>query len=116
MKIGPFTVTRGSILPYEIWVTTPQSVKKASDGSVTVVEKPYTRELYLKVKIKVDKDEADQIESFITYGASFRRQTWTFQDGYGVDFTVRYWDDEIRKRVIRASNIVELSLLLRVEV
>ena len=115
MIIGPFTVSRGSIVPYTIEHRTPQKVRIAGDGSVTVVERAYTNARFFRVKIRVDKDEASSIASFLVSGVGYRRQTFSFTDGYGDVFTVRYWDDTVRERAV-VSGVVELDLLFRREV
>lgn len=115
MIIGPFTVTRGTITPYTIDVLTPQKTRKAGDGSVTVAAKGYLREVFLRAKVKVGKDEADQIESFLTYGMDFATGTFNLTDGYGDVYVVRFWDKRVRKRA-SAANLVELDLLFRQEV
>lgn len=115
MKIGPFTLSRGSLTPYTEERTTRQTTRIAADGSVTVVDKIYKRETFFRMKTRIPKTEADTIVGFLSDGAGFARDPFTIQDAWGKTFTVRFWDRRIKKRVI-SSNLVELDLLFREEI
>jgi hypothetical protein len=115
MKIGPFTLSRGQLLPARYEGTTPQGRIIAADGSPVIVEHPYAKEEFLRVKVKLPKIEADTIAGYLEDGVGFARETTTIEDGYGKTFVVRYWDKRVRRTVV-ASNVVELDLLFRKEV
>lgn len=115
MKIGPYTVSRGSLIPYTVERRASQTRRKAADGSITVVEKPDRTERYFHTKIKVPRAEANKIADFLETGVGYARDTFTLVDGFGTSFTVRFWDGRVRERFV-ASNVVELDLLFRREV
>ena len=115
MKIGPFTLSRGTLLPYTEERKTSQSTRVAPDGSVTVVDQIYTRETFFRAKVRIPKDEADVIVGYLTDGVGFARDTFSLEDGFGVTFTVRFWDRRLRKKTI-SSNLIELDLLFREEI
>ena len=114
MKIGPYTVSRGTMLPYIEEDRRTATVRTAADGSIVVTEQAFSSEVYFRVKIKVPRGEARDIRGFLR-GVGYARDTFTYEDGFGVAHTVRFMDSKIRRRNI-AGGLVELDLLLREEV
>lgn len=115
MQIGPFTLSRGQIVPATTDYKTPQKTVLAYDGSVTVIDYGFPDEEFIRAKVRLPEDEADKIISFLRNGMGYARTAFSIVDGYGDTHVVRFWDRKIRKRVI-ASNVVELDLLFRKEV
>ena len=114
MEIGPFTISRGTMIPYVAEFRTDQVRKKAADGSVTVVEQAFTeREEFFRAKVKIPRAEGEDLANFLD-AKGFARDTFTYKDGFGVSFTVRFWDRRIRKRYI-TGGLMELDLLFRKE-
>lgn len=115
LKIGPYTVTRGALLPYSMSGVTTQSVDEALDGSVVVVDAPYVARIF-EATIQVPVNEAEDILGFIVNGARFSAVPFVVVDGYGTARLVRWWGGrEIEQRLI-ASGIVEMTLKFREEV
>ena len=114
MQIGPFTVSRGTMIPYVEDDRTSQVRKVAGDGSITVVEQGFASELFFRAKIKVPRDEGTKIRDFLL-AKGYASETFTYIDGFGTSFTVRFWDRRVRRRNIGGS-LVELDLLFRQEI
>lgn len=114
MQIGPHTVTRGTMVPYRLEARTSQLRKVAADGSVTVIDQLFNRELYIRAKIKVPNAEADTIAGFLE-AVGFARDTFSLEDAFAVVRTVRFWDRRIRRNHI-AGGLTEMDLLFRQEV
>lgn len=113
MEIGPFTITRGTMIPYIEDERTSQVRKVAGDGSVTVVEQEFGEEQFFRAKIKVPRTEALQIRDYLK-AKRFAGETFTYKDGFGVSFTVRFWDRRVRRRNV-AGGLTEMDLLFREE-
>jgi hypothetical protein len=115
LKIGPFELSRGTLVPYTEERATKQTTRIAADGSVTVVDKSYNRETFFRAKVRLPLDEAKRIVGFLSDGVGFARDTFTLEDGFGITHTVRFWDRKIKQRSISA-DLVELDLLFRREI
>ena len=116
MIIGPITVSRGTLTPYVVEAKAAQSRRVAGDGSVVTVEQPFTSEEFFQAKIRVPRDEAAVIKAFLEgAGAGFSRSTFTLVDGFGVSYTVRYWDRQVRV-IYGAGDMAEMDLLFRREI
>jgi hypothetical protein len=114
MQIGPYTITRGTMVPYQVDDETRQVKLEAEDGSVTVTEPAFNSVRFMRPKIKVPQAEAVEIANFLL-AVGYARDTFTYVDGFGTSHTVRYWDKKIRQRNI-AGGLVEMDILLRREV
>lgn len=114
MKIGPYTITRGSLTPYVAEGRTSQVTKVAGDGSVTVIEQLHDAEEFMRAKIRVPKAEAETIKAFLE-ALGFARDTTTIEDGFGTVFTVRFWDRRVRIRHV-GNELGEMDLLFREEI
>lgn len=114
MKIGPYTITGGTISPYKVTDRAEQQHSIDGDGGVITFPSPFDTQ-YLKVQFRCDIGTADNIASFIKYGMGYRRDPWTFVDPFGASKTVRYWDGDINRMYI-APDLVEMTMTLRVEV
>ena len=114
MKIGPYTITGGTISPYAVTDRAEQQDSIDGDGGVITFPSPFDTQ-YLKIRFRCDIGTADNIASFIRFGMGFRRDAWTFIDPLGVSLTVRYWADDIDRMYI-APDLVEMKMTLRVEV
>jgi len=116
VQIGPITVSRGTLTPYVQESRTAQTRKIAGDGSVVVTDQPFAFEEFFRARIKVDRDEARVIKSFLEgAGAGFARNTFVLVDGFGVSYTVRFWDRRVRLTYIKA-DLVQMDLLFRREI
>lgn len=114
LKIGPYLVTKGALLPYEERGETDQDVDITSDGGVVVHERPFDTE-YIRAVIKCQLDEARVISGYLRNGVRYRAIPFTIVDGFGTSRLVRFWDRRVRSRHLGA-NRVELDLLFRQEV
>lgn len=113
MKIGPYTVTRGQIIPFEEYSNSEQTRLVLSDGSAAVSD-DFDAE-FKKVTIKVTRAEALNIRGFIRHAARYAAEAFEIYDDYGASWLVRYWDDRITMGTV-ASSTVEMVMIFRVEV
>lgn len=114
MQIGPYVISRGTMVPYGEDDTTSQTRKVAGDGSVTVVDQAFGEESFFRAKIKIPQAEAKTIRNYLL-AVGFARDTFSMIDGFGVTHTVRFWDKRVRRRNI-AGGLVEMDLLFREEI
>lgn len=115
MEIGPFVVSRGAMVPYNVDFRTPQIANEAMDGAIVVTEKPYNKTRFIRAVIKVPFAEGLQISTFLSSGVRFKAIPFIIKDGFGQTWNVRFWDKRVREKHL-AGGPVLLDLLFRVEV
>lgn len=112
--IGPYEVTRGEILPYRIDAKSPQAAVTTRSGAVYVAERPF-QEQFFSVKLSDSRALLMEVFDFIRYGCRFRAVPFTYIDGRGTSWLVRYWgrnDIRINDEGVQAT----MTLVLRKEV
>lgn len=114
MKIGPYTVSRGAILPLTETTESEQTQTVMLDGSVAIFD-DWDCELK-KVRIRVPRAEALNIRGFLRYGVRYAALPFEIQDDYGNTWWVRYWGGSKIDMETIVSNLVEMNLVFRVEV
>ena len=115
LKIGPFTVSRGALIPYNETFETDQTKMKDGDGGAVVVSRPYVNTM-IRVTIKVPRDEARMIANYLAHNVKFAGLPLTLVDGLGTTRTVRFWDDKVNKKYLAGGSLVQMNLLFREEV
>ena len=113
MEIGPFTLTRGSLTPYDEEGRTRQNVMEAEDGSIYVHDRTATK--FIRCKVKLNRTEANAVAGYLENGARYAAEAFTLKDDFNIQWNVRFWGGRVKRRSI-ASNVVELDLMFRVEV
>jgi len=113
MKIGPYTVTRGMIVPFDEYSNSEQTRLELSDGAVAISDDWDTE--FKKCTIKVSRGEALNIRGFLRRSARYSAEPFEIIDDYGTTWWVRYWDSKINMATA-VSNIVEMVMVFRVEV
>ena len=112
--IGPYTITRGAIIPYETESQTDQSVNIDGDGGVVVTELPYS-EQFMKVQIRGTVEEMEAVKGFIETGVRFSAVPFNVIDDWNTTHYVRFWGNKVTKKLI-APGICEMELLFRKEI
>lgn len=113
-RIGPYTLEKGALLPYEERSSTEQGHSVDGDGGVIVHEYPYD-EFYIRAVVKCSVTEANTIEGYLRNGVRYKAIPFQIEDGFGTTRLVRFWDDRVIKKHLGADR-VELDLLFREEV
>jgi hypothetical protein len=113
-KIGPYTIIRAAIIPYETESQTGQVWDVDGDGGVVVTEQPYV-ERFMKVTIRGTNEEMEAVKGFIETGVRFKAVPFNVTDDWNTIHLVRYWGDKVTKKLI-APGICEMELLLRKEI
>jgi hypothetical protein len=115
MTIGPYTVTRGAMVPFTFEATSPQIAVETEDLEVVVAEKTANSVEYIRAVIKEPIDNGMNISNYLKYGVRFKAIPFTVQDDYGTTWLVRFWDRRVKRRHL-GGDLVELDLLFRIEV
>jgi hypothetical protein len=113
MIIGPYTVSRGTLLPWEEEAATKQKWNEALDGSVGVVDDYAVT--FIKGHIIVPWPEAMDIKGFLENGMRFAATVFILEDSRGIQHSVRWWQKRVRAQE-RAVDQCKIDLLFRVEV
>jgi len=114
MMIGPYTITRGAVLPYEEEFSSDQVIQKDGNGDVIVSGNDYT-DSFLKVTISAEKELLDTIANFLKNNNRFAALPFTLVDGFGVTKLVRLWDNKFKK-VYQGNNFGTIEIIVREEV
>lgn len=114
VSIGPWSVTRGPILPHRRQSKTSQKVDKAEDGSVGVSDAHYDDDI-LYVLIRADITTISDIYHWIKNGVRYSARAFQYTDENGVELTVRYWKNTVQYRII-GGDLAEMELPLRKEI
>lgn len=114
IDIGPYTIERGELLPRKDSYKSGQKKMVDGDGQVVVVEAPYD-ERFFTARMKGTKDEIEDVVAYLRATGRYSAAAITVVDGYGVSRSMRLWENSIEWRTV-ASNLIEVSLLLREEV
>lgn len=114
ITFGSYTIERGELLPREDTLESGQSRMVDGDGQVVVIEAPFD-EYFFTARVKGSKDEIEDLVAYLRTTARYSASAITVVDGYGVSRSMRLWQDKISRRTV-ASDLVELSLVLREEV
>jgi hypothetical protein len=114
VHIGPYTIVRGAIIPYEINSQSEQDAEVDGAGGVVVSERPYA-EQFMKAMILGTVEEIAAVRGFIENGVRFRAVPFNFVDDWNNTHLVRYWSGVATQKFI-APGICEMELLLRKEI
>ena len=114
LVIGPYTISRGAILPLEAESETDQIVNVDGDGGVVVTETTY-HEQFLKMNIRGTLEEMEAIKGFIENGVRFRAVPFNVTDEWNNTYYVRFWNKKASWKLV-APGICEMDLLLRKEI
>ena len=115
ITIGPYTITRGEILPMERESRTAQNVEESEDGSVYVVERDYD-EMFLKSRVKDSLSNIENLVYFLRNGVRYSAVPFFITDGFGRSWNVRYWGGRNIKWTMIGASLFEMNLVFRVEV
>jgi hypothetical protein len=113
-KVGPYTLTRGAIIPFETEGQTDQVVNTDGDGGVIVTEVPYS-EQFLKAVIRGTVEEMEAVKGFIETGVRFSAVPFNIVDDWNTTWFVRFWGTKVTKKLI-APGLCEMELLFRKEI
>lgn len=113
MIIGPYTVSRGTLVPYEMYSQSQQARIELMDGAVCVAEDVDAQ--FMKATFRVPLEEAMNIQGYLRNSVRYSAEAFTITDDFGASWSVRYWDSKIGATVIGGS-ITEMVCLFRVEV
>lgn len=114
LKIGPYELVKGALLPYDERGVTRQGYDVDGDGGVVVHDYPYD-EFFIRAVVKCSVQEAATLEGYLRHGVRYRAVPLEIRDGFGTTRLVRFWDNEVHRKHLGADR-VELDLLFRVEV
>ena len=114
LTIGPYTMAKGALLPYEERDTTRQRFDITGDGGVVTHDVGYKEE-FVRAIIKCPRDEGRAIAGFLTNGVRFRAMPFILVDGFGRSLTVRFWDKKLYKKYVQGAQ-VQMDLMFRIEV
>lgn len=115
MNIGPYAITRGTKLPYKIKGDARQSVNVATNGGVNVGDDGWSTKLFT-VTFSGSKQLMDGVFGYIMNGVRMAAIPFTYVDDYGKTWTVRYWGRSPPEYKSIASDLYEMTLVLRKEI
>jgi len=113
MTIGPFTLSRGRLIPAKGSIETASDPIVASDGSVGGADDLYQTRMW-EARLKLPRAEAANLVAYIANGLRFWRETVEVTDS-GITRVMRYWSRKVSWEQ-RGGEIVELTLPFREEV
>lgn len=114
LKIGPYKLTKGALLPYDEKSSTTQKESIDGNGGVVVHERSY-KEKFIRAKCKCSVAEARTLEGYLTNGVRYKAIAFELVDGFGTTRLVRFWDKDVHRKHLGGDR-VELDLLFREEV
>lgn len=114
LKIGPYELEKGALVPYEEKGVTDQESDTDGDGGIVVHERPWDVK-FIRAVCRCTTDEARVIEGYLRHGVRYKAIPFEIVDGFGTTRLVRFWDDKVIKKHL-GNDRVELDLLFREEV
>ncbi len=115
ITVGPYTVSRGEILPHDREAQTAQSVDEAEDDSVYVSERLNDVQ-FITARLRDNLTTIENVIYYIRNGVRYAAVPFWITDGFGRQWNVRYWGGKSIKWKYVGADLVEVNLKLRVEV